>query len=230
MSKSQTGGIPWQELVEQANRLGLAPRSSCYAKRAHIFEQGDPATELYIVCEGWIKLVHLMKDGRPLTLRLLGSGDLFGKSALTGVVRQAYAEVLAPTRLLKLKPQELAQILSDSPDLMLTLLSAQAQEAYEFQTRLLTATRGSLQDELAVLLWFLYRRFGKETPEGVQLEPKLPVRVLADLLGRSRQRVNEALLTFRAKGWIDRHYGQIVIKDLESLRERARPFLELARG
>lgn len=119
---------------------------------------------------------------------------------------------------------------AEHPEALLALMKAQAQEAYEMQTRLLVAVFGGLQDELAVLLWFLCRRFGRETPEGLQLEPKLPVQVLADLLGRSRQRVNEALLTFQAQGWIDRHYGRIVIKDLEVLRGRAQPFLELAGG
>jgi len=121
-------------------------------------------------------------------------------------------------------------VVSDHSETMLALMKEQAQEAYEMQARLLVAVFGSVQDELAVLLWFLCQRFGRKTRVGLQLEPRLPVRLLADLLGRSRQRVNEAILAFQAQGWIDRRYGQIVIKDLERLRERAQPFLELAGG
>lgn len=223
-------GIDWQKLLKQAAQKGLSLRAAPYPAKALIFGQGDPSPELYVVCEGWVKLVHALQDGRSLTLGLLGPGDLFGKSALTEMARQAYAQTLMSTRLLRIKPQELAEISAGSGDLMLALLTALAQETLELQARLLAATRGCLQDKLAVLLWFLQKRWGKITSQGVQLEPKFSVQTLAEMLGHSRQRVNEASIALRAKGLMEAHYGRILIKDLQALQAHARPFLAAAGG
>ena len=217
--------IDWQKLLRQAARKGLSLRAVPYPTKALIFGQGDPSAELYVVCEGLVKLVHVLQDGRSLTLGLLGPGDLFGKSALTGMARQAYAQTLVSTRLLRIKPQELVEICAGSADLISALLTVLAQDTLELQARLLAATRGCLEDELAVLLWFLQEHFGKVTSQGIQLETKFSVQTLAEMLGHSRQRVDEACIALRAEGLVEAHYGQVLIKDLRALQAHARPFL-----
>ncbi len=219
-----------RQILEQAARQGLYLRTASYPAGALIFGQGDLSEEMYVILEGLVKVAHIMVDGTSFSLRLLKPGELLGRSALTASVRRAYAQTLKPTRLLILKPQELSRLLSHSEELTMSLITSLAQEVYEFQVRLLAATQGDLPDQLAVLLWFLHRRFGQATPEGVRLEPKLSCQTLAEMLGHSRQKVNEALGKLKQQGLVHAHYGQIVIKDLEGLRSLAKPFLDAGGG
>jgi len=183
-----------------------------------------------VICEGLVKLTYVAEEGRSCLLRLLRPGDLLGKGALIRSVYRAYAQTLQPSRLLIIKPRELGRLLSSSEELALGLIRSFAEEAYEFQVRLLAANQGSLQEELAVLLWFLQRRFGRRTPEGIWLEPRLPCQMLAEMLYRSRQRVSEALGVLKQKGLVEAHYGNIVIKDIEGLKGLCKPFLSAGGG
>lgn len=217
-------------LLERAAQQGLRLRTVSYPIRALIFGQGDPSEELYFISEGLIKVVHILEDGRPFLLRLCGAGDFFGKSALIGTNRQAYAQTLQPACLLRITPKELTGILAGSPESTLSLIRSLAQEAHEYHVRLVAASRGCVQEQLAVLLWFLQKRFARRTTQGVRLELKLSCELLAEMLGHSRQRVNEALSRLQGKGLVQAHYGQIVIKDLEGLRALAKPFLDAGGG
>jgi CRP-like cAMP-binding protein len=145
-------GLDCRLLVERAADMGILLSPASYHAGALIFSQGDRAEKLYIICEGWVKLVYVMPDGRAFLLRLLGPGDLLGKSALTGRVYRASAQALGSTRLIALKPQELSRLLAGFDDLALNLIAALTEEAYELHARMLAAVRGSVEEELAVLL------------------------------------------------------------------------------
>jgi CRP/FNR family cyclic AMP-dependent transcriptional regulator len=218
------------QLLEQAARQDLPLRTISYPMGAFIFGQGDLSEKTYVILEGLVKVAHIMADGKRFSLRLLKPGDLLGRSALTGTVRRAYAQALKPTRLLILKPKELSRLVSRSEELTMSWITALSQEVYEFQVRLLAAARGGVQEQLVVLLWFLQKRFGRSTPQGTRLELKLPCQLLAEMLGHSRQRVNEALGKLKQQGLVQAHYGQIVIKNLEGLRALAKPFLDAGGG
>jgi CRP-like cAMP-binding protein len=219
-------GLSYEELLELAAQQGLSLCSRSYPAGALVFGQADPPEELYLICDGVVKLAYVIEDGSTFILRLMGPWDLLGKSVLIGSFRRAYAQTLRPARLLALKPHQLSRLLAGAEELALSLLRQLTQEAYESQVRLVVASRGSLQEQLAVLLWFLQNRFGRITSAGVKLELKLPCQMLAEMLGRSRQRVNEALGELRQQGLVEAHYGQIVIRDLEGLKALCRPYLD----
>ena len=47
-----------------------------------VFHCGDPVAELYTVKSGLVRLVHLTEEGREITVRLAGPGDVLRPSAL----------------------------------------------------------------------------------------------------------------------------------------------------
>ena len=49
-----------------------------------IFEQGDPATRLYLILDGAISIRYKPYDGPPITVTHLQAGDAFGWSAVVG--------------------------------------------------------------------------------------------------------------------------------------------------
>jgi CRP-like cAMP-binding protein len=223
-------GLSYEKLLELAARQGLSLCSRSYPAGALVFGQADPPEELYLICDGVVKLAHVMEDGGTFILRLMGPEDLFGKSVLIESNRRAYAQTLRPSRLLALEPHKLNRLLAGAEGLGLSLLRQLTREAYESQVRLVVASRGNLQEQLAVLLWFLQNRFGRITSAGVKLELKLPCQMLAEMLGHSRQRVNEALGELRQKGLVEACYGKIAIRDSEGLKALCKPFLDVCVG
>ncbi len=53
-----------------------------YAKGEPVFHCGDPVAGLFTVRIGLVRLVHLTEEGREVTVRLAGPGDVLGPDAL----------------------------------------------------------------------------------------------------------------------------------------------------
>ena len=216
------------QLRRWADRAGVTLSPVTYPRKSAIFAQGDPSDLIYVVQHGWIHLSHVTEDGRSFLIRLLGPNDVLGKSALlNGASRRAYAQTLQPTRLLQFDPRDLSALVAQSDEGLRSLMTLLIEESFELQARLLAASSGNLDEELAVLLWFLQRRFGRDRSTGdITIEPKMTVTTLAKMLGRSRQRVNEAVMKLERRNVLARRSGRMTVLDLPQLQQMATPFLE----
>jgi len=197
-----------------------------YASGTLIFNQGDPSDALFVVCKGVVKLGRVATTGGMIGTALMGPGDLFGQGVLLKCPQLAYAQVVQRCRVLPLMPGVLDSLLSNSPTLARSLMAYMAQENAEMKARLWVANQGSVREALAVSLWYLARRFGHATPQGVRLTLKLSCQLLAETIGYSRQATNAALRKLRHEGIVSNHYGRVLIKDLTGLHKAAAPFLE----
>jgi DNA-binding FadR family transcriptional regulator len=55
----------------------------------------------------------------------------------------------------------------------------------------------------------------------VRIALRLPQDALGQLLGTSRQRINQALKAWERDGWLQQRYGEIVLLRLDALRDEA---------
>jgi len=75
---------------------------------AAIFNEGDPAREMYVVLEGEMEVLKKSRRGRDLRVAILGPNDCFGEMSLIDVQpRSATVRALAPARLLRMTSEEL---------------------------------------------------------------------------------------------------------------------------
>ena len=57
-------------------------RSLQYPKGEVVFQEGEPAFGLYIICKGKVKLAKHSLRGKKQILKLLGPGELLGEKTL----------------------------------------------------------------------------------------------------------------------------------------------------
>src|SRR5215468_10158240 len=83
--------------ADELAACAAAFRSLHFDKGATLFARGDPATNLYLVAEGRVRLAVASEEGRELSFRHAAAGELFGEiGALDGSVRTADATALTP--------------------------------------------------------------------------------------------------------------------------------------
>jgi CRP-like cAMP-binding protein len=115
-----------------ADRPKLEIWSREFPAGAVIFEQGDPASRMYVIQSGRVRLERAA-GGRRISLGQLGPGDFFGEMALLeGQPRSATAVVAEPARLLELDEKAFEELLREKPEVALRLLkklSARLREA-----------------------------------------------------------------------------------------------------
>lgn len=87
-----------------------------------LFNKGDVGDALYIIEDGWIKLVSADQDGGEMVLNQVGPGSLIGEMAvLNEEPRSAGVVGLMDVKYLKLSSDDFLNVLNDEPSLGLEM-------------------------------------------------------------------------------------------------------------
>ncbi len=73
-----------------------------------LFNEGDPARELYVVIDGEVEVLKKSRRQRDVRVAILGPNDSFGEMSIIDVQpRSATVRALGPSRLLKMTSEDL---------------------------------------------------------------------------------------------------------------------------
>ena len=117
------------EAFDAIKTVGIYPRG------AILFTEGHPARGVFVLCDGRAKLSVCSEQGKRLTLRIAGPGELLGLSAvLSGAAYEVTAEMLDNSQVAFVKRKELLRFLRTYRDACLQvvhLLSQDLHTAYD---------------------------------------------------------------------------------------------------
>ena len=201
-------------LAEHAVRRSLARGDT-------IFRQGDEGDTLYVIAEGLVKVWVSSGEGGEMVLATLRSPDAFGElSAVDGRPRSASATALEPTTLVALDRATLLDAVHRHPgvaDGMLRALGGLARRITEQTSRPGLPRPGWAAREDA-----RHARRPRRSVEGDAVVLALPFTQteLAEMVGGSRQSVNQILKSFETRGFLEVRGREVVILDLDALRRR----------
>lgn len=106
-----------------------------YPSGAILFQEGEPADGIFLVCRGAVKLSVGSSHGDTLLLRSAGPGEILGLSAtLTGQGHEVTAETTTPARLVFIKRKDFLRYLREHTDVCMRVvesLSNDVHAAYE---------------------------------------------------------------------------------------------------
>jgi len=106
-----------------------------FERGSAIFQEGQPARGVFVICEGRVKLSVCSDSGRRLILRIAGPGEVLGLSAsLSGSPYEVTAETLDNARVALVKRKDLLHFLRDHREACLQvvhLLSQDLHTAYD---------------------------------------------------------------------------------------------------
>ena len=182
--------------------LVLHVRRVDLARGAHLWEEGDKATALYIVVSGQLKLFRIGQSGGQIITQVAATGDLFGHPGLfiPGERRGTHAEATESSVCLSVPRAPLVAFLHQHPRAMDRMLEALALLCWSVTDALRDVTFQDIRARVARMLLALADSHGEPTKAGVRIGIKLSQGTLAGLVGASRENVNRALAAFAANG------------------------------
>ncbi|MBI4492781.1 MAG: Crp/Fnr family transcriptional regulator [Chloroflexi bacterium] len=203
-------GLPPQEVAELLRRSRLRRA----AVGEILFHQGDPPGSVFIVRSGSIKLSLLSEDGQETVLALAQASDVVGEmSALDGQPRSATAVVV-----------EAGEVGVLPRDDFLDYLHASAPACFRL-LRLLVARLRSTNEQVADLVFAdLHARVARKL---LRLSSRAPATLqltqeeLAQMVGSSRQRVNQVLRFYQDQGYLSLAPHRITVRDPDGLLSEA---------
>jgi CRP-like cAMP-binding protein len=189
-----------------------------------VLRQGDPATCLFLVSAGAVRLSSVTRDGREVVVALLGTGDVFGESALLGRCSPVEARAVGQTDVVAIAIPVLRDVLERHPATAEQLLRLVASRLHRTSRALEEALAGDVPARISHRLRDLAEEHGTTSREGVTIRVPITQEELGRMVGASREAVNRTLGGLAARGLVRSRGGVVVIPDPDALdAERISP-------
>ncbi len=193
--------------------VGLTPTQLDWvAQHAHrrVFEAGrnvmiieQPGEAVYIILHGTVK-IHIEQGERDVIIAILGAGDMLGEmSLIDSVGRSASAVTLENSLMLWMDKTTFNYMLDNFPPVarnLVKILTARVRLSDQLIQALATL---DVNGRVARQLLAFAEKYGYEKGGAMQIRIALTQSDIADLVGASRKRVNQAMVLFKEQGLID---------------------------
>jgi len=187
-----------------------------------LFLEGDRAGEALALLSGAVKISVGSVEGREVILDVLEPGSLIGElSAIDGEPRSATVVALSPVEVLAVAAGPFNEFLERHPGVLRQLLLEVIHRLRVRVRHQLEFGAGDALGRVCARLAELAGRYGEEDEGGVVIRSPVSQSELAAWTGLSREAVVKALRALRRLGWIENQGRRIVIRDVESVRDRA---------
>ena len=201
--------------------LGERAVRRTFDKGREIFHQGEEGNALFVVAEGLVKVWVSSGDGSEMVMATLRRPDAFGEiSAVDGQGRSASATAMEDSVLVSLDRATLLDAVHRNPAVADSLLRALGDLARRITEQASDLVFLDLAGRVAKCLVHLAERDGHVDGDTLVLELPLTQTELAEMVGGSRQSVNQTLKAFQSRGFLELRGREIAILDLEALRHR----------
>lgn len=181
-----------------------------------ILLENDWGSSVYFILEGWVKIRTYNRDGKEVTLNILGKGEVFGEmAALDEAPRSTDVITLTPTGIGNMPAQDFVQLIQTEPLAGVRLAQLMARRLRQVNRQLRLRESDSMS-RVADTLLFLAEGQGKPGQKGTDI-PNLPHRELSSLSGLARETVTRVLTKLEKKGLILRNQESFCILDRQAL-------------
>lgn len=193
-----------------------------FSKSYRVFHQGDPGNSVFVLVSGAVKVSVTSEKGDEMVLITLEPPASFGELAvIDGRERSATVETLEETSVLMLRGDPLQALMDRDPSLAKGMLRSLGDLVRRLTDRAADFVFLDLHSRVAKLLLQLADARGEQTDEGTVLDLHLTQGDIAQMVGGSRQSVNQIIRSFENRGYLEVHRKVVILKDLDVLARRA---------
>lgn len=206
--------FPAQLLLENA---GVCAKVQLTFQKQVIFSQDGPATTLFYIREGRVRLTLLSSEGKAATITILGEGEFLGEECLVPCysLRLASAVAITDCCLLKIGKDQMLAALESDHALAASFTQYLLQRKIHAEDNLADQIFHSSEKRLVRLLLLLA---GPEIDGGSKRKlPEISQEVLAEMVGTTRPRISYFMAKFRKLGLVDYSRGLRVRKELQNI-------------
>jgi CRP/FNR family transcriptional regulator len=193
--------------------------SSSYPANIVLFQEKAASGSVYVVLEGEVRLSINSSEGRRLSIRIAGKGEILGlASALSGKPHEMTAETLYPAKLAPIGRREFLGFLMRYP-VAYQAISEEISREYAITCGHLRTLglSSSVPEKLARLL-LDWSETGQTTESGSRLRFSLTHEQIGEFIGASRETVTRTLSIFKERQLVACHGSILTIPSRAALQ------------
>lgn len=197
----------------------------------YVYRQNEKPKGLYFLKSGCLKAMvnRDLTRGRiaspEFLLKLISPGEFFGfKALIQDGTHGHFIKTVKPSEVYVYPVEAVTSIMNGPNNLFKVLLTQTARDLDEQANLSQLHYLASVQERIAYQLVLLAERFGTQTEQGVQINLKLTRNELAQLAGTINESLSRHLTDLKNDGIVELHGKEILIKNLQELRNRSGNF------
>lgn len=189
---------------DQLADIASVLRRKVFPSGAMLMAAEQPGDLVYLLTEGTVKVYVEREDGTEVILAVLGPGEVVGEmSIIEEAGRSANVTTIEKTTALWIGREDFRRRLTSDPALSLNLMRILAGRLRLANAQIQALSRTEVEGRVAWQLLALAERYGVPDGEGgVHIPLRLTQTDLANIIGASRERVNQVLVSYRERGYI----------------------------
>ena len=218
--RQEIDGGPWFSKLSEPLREDILARASVrrHADGALLTCRGEPAEEWCGVAKGAVRISSVSLAGKQVSLTYIEPGIWFGDIALfDGLPRTHDAHAHGDTTLLTVRKPDFRELLARHSELYDALLRLNCRRLRLMFDMIEDLNTRPLAARLAKQVLLLARSYGVTEGNETRIGLQLAQEDLAQLLGASRQRVNQELKNFEREGAVRVEPTRLVVLDQAKL-------------
>jgi CRP/FNR family transcriptional regulator len=201
--------------------LELATSTIALPAQAPLFNQGEDARCLYLICDGYLKLTAGRVEDRQMIVRIAGPGSMLGLYAvLSHGVYEVSAESLTSAQLRPVERDRFLSFLRSHKEAQMRAVQCICQEyRFALQDACRIALAETVAARLGKLLLELAQQIGEHLNGGDYRFPLLLTHEeMASMTCTTRETVTRTLGQFRKEGWISIEDSLVTLHQPERLQ------------
>jgi CRP/FNR family transcriptional regulator len=201
---------------KEISRFADAAQLKSYQKGQYLYMESEEAKYFYVICSGWLKLLHITEDGEEIIVAMLTKNDITGESAIFEHGNFASSAQIV----------EDAQILSIPIALLKEQMGVSTQLASNMLTSMIQYQRRHEMQLEQYLLYTAPQRVGcfilglspvQEQKDGVKIELPYDKTLIAQTLGMKGPTFSRALNILRDETGTRINGSQVTVDSIKRL-------------
>ena len=189
-----------------------------FKKSAIVYRQGQPATSLFVIARGRIKMCQVTAGGQANAMNFLGPGQMFGGPAMFGdALYSLTAMAFEASVLLSWSSGTISGLLDRYPRLARNAMSTMAARISELQDLCQELSTERVEQRVARALLRLAQQTGKKLDGGILLRIQLSRQDLAQMTGTTLFSVSRILSKWTKEGLVEAGRQRVLLRRPHSL-------------
>ncbi len=182
-----------------------------------VFRQGDPATALFIIAEGWVKLYRVTIAGEEAVIHVFAKGDSLAEAvAFTGHPYPASAETVSEARIVRIPADHVVKCIRAMPEIALAMIASTSAHLHHLVETVEQLKAHTGVQRVAEFLGSLCSTESGTCSIALPYDKSL----IAGRLGLKPESLSRAFAKLKPLG-VEVHASSVVVKDVARLRDFA---------
>ena len=193
-----------------------------FAEGATIYFADDPATHLYVVAIGQVRLMQHSPAGKDVLLDVLQPGEFFGSLMPGDDGRYAEtAQAHTDTCILGINAEAFRRLMTSDPRIALAVLDLTTERLHAAQETVRRLSAYPMEQRLAAVLVRLAGKLGEQRADDLLIQTRLSREDLAQMTAATPETISRIMTQLQKDGLVNSGRQWVAVKDMAGLRRLA---------